>query len=258
MAESQPPESIPPGTPPRPPAGGRVPPRPPRLSAVVAEQIQHDLLAQGRQPGDRLPTEPQLAERYGVSRTVVREAGRILDQRGLVDIRPGRGMVVAQPDGSAVARHYALMLGMNATTFPQLMETRLTIEVEVTALAAERRGEADLAGLRACLARTEESPGDYETCLEADIQFHEAVTRASGNPFFSWFMDPVNTCLRESYRDSFSYLSSLPQTIKEHGAILQAIADRDPDAARRAARRHLERVRSEGDKLVSRAPDRGE
>lgn len=235
MAESQPP----------------VPARPPRLPEVVAEQIQHDLLAQGLRPGDRLPTEPQLVERYGVSRTVIREAGRILDQRGLVDIRPGRGMVVAQPDGTAVARHYSLMLGMNAATFQQLMEVRLIIEVEVAALAADRRDEEDVRDLRACVERTEQSPGDYETCLEADIRFHELVTRAGGNPFFSWFMDPVNTCLRESYRDSFQYLASLPQTIKEHGAILDAIAGRDAAAARLASRRHLERVVSEGSRLVS-------
>jgi DNA-binding FadR family transcriptional regulator len=217
----------------------------------VAEQIQRDLLAQGLRPGDRLPTEPQLVERYGVSRTVIREAGRILDQRGLVDIRPGRGMVVARPDGSAIARQYALMLGMNAATFQQLMQTRLIIEVEVAALAAVHRSEEDLRDLRECVARTEESPGDFRACLEADIRFHEIVTRASGNPFFSWFMDPVNTCLRESYKDSFQYLAALPQTIKEHGAILEAIADGDAERAKGTSRRHLERVVSEREKLVA-------
>ncbi|MEO3756392.1 FadR/GntR family transcriptional regulator [Streptomyces sp. B6B3] len=236
-------------------ARGGVPARPPRLSELVAEQIQHDLLTQGRRPGDRLPTEPQLVERYGVSRTVIREAGRILDQRGLVDIRPGRGMVVAQPDGSAVARHYTLMLGMHAATFPQLMETRLIIEVEVAALAAERRTEVDLRDLRASVARAERAAGDFATCLEADIEFHEVVTRASGNPFFSWFVDPVNACLRASYRDSLAYLASLPRTLDEHGAIVAAVADRDADAARVAARRHLERVAAEGGKLVAPAAD---
>ncbi|MBL1066879.1 FadR/GntR family transcriptional regulator [Streptomyces sp. 7-21] len=231
--------------------GKRQAARPPRLSEVVAEQIQRDLLSQGMKPGDRLPTEPQLVERYGVSRTVIREAGRILDQRGLVDIRPGRGMVVAQPDGSAVARHYALMLGMNVATFQQLMETRLLVEVEVAALAAERRSEEDLRELRACVDRARQHPGDYTVCLEADIRFHEVVTRASGNPFFSWFMDPVNTCLRQSYKDAFRYLASLPQTLEEHGAILAAIEARDPEEARRASRVHLMRVMSERNRLLA-------
>ncbi|MEU5848589.1 FadR/GntR family transcriptional regulator [Saccharopolyspora shandongensis] len=224
--------------------------RPPRLPDVVAERLQRDLLEQGLRPGDRLPTEPQLVERYGVSRTVIREAGRILEQRGLVDIRPGRGMTVSTPDGSAIAQHYSLMLGMNAMTFQQLMETRLIIEVEVAALAAARRTEEDLGDLRASLERAERHADDYQVCLEEDMRFHEIVTRAGGNPFFSWFMDPVNTCLRESYKDSRAYLASLPQTFAEHRAILDAIAAGDADAARRSAREHLNRVVSQQDDLV--------
>ncbi|WP_170210460.1 FadR/GntR family transcriptional regulator [Saccharopolyspora antimicrobica] len=216
----------------------------------MAERLQRDLLERGLRPGDRLPTEPQLVERYEVSRTVIREAGRILEQRGLVDIRPGRGMTVSTPDGSAVARHYSLMLGMNTTTFQQLMETRLIIEVEVAALAAERRTAADLDELRASLERAEGNAQDYQVCLEEDVRFHEILTRAGGNPFFSWFMDPVNTCLRESYRDEGSYLASLPQTFAEHRAILDAIAEGDPDAARRSSREHLNRVISQAEDLV--------
>ncbi|SFS99464.1 FadR/GntR family transcriptional regulator [Saccharopolyspora flava] len=224
--------------------------RPPRLPEVVAERLQNDLLAQGLRPGDRLPTEPQLVERYGVSRTVIREAGRILEQRGLVDIRPGRGMTVSTPDGSAVAQHYSLMLGMNATTFQQLMETRLIIEVEVTALAATRRTDGDLAELRASVDRVERNMNDYRVCLEEDVRFHEIVTRAGGNPFFSWFMDPINTCLRESYRDADSYPASLPHTLAEHAQILDAIAAGDAEAARHAARTHLNRVVAQQHDLV--------
>ncbi|SDY28422.1 transcriptional regulator, GntR family [Saccharopolyspora shandongensis] len=229
---------------------GAAPERPPRLPDVVAERLQRDLLEQRLRPGDRLPTEPQLVERYGVSRTVIREAGRILEQRGLVDIRPGRGMTVSTPDGSAIAQHYSLMLGMNAMTFQQLMEIRLIIEVEVAALAAARRTEEDLGDLRASLERAERHADDYQVCLEEDMRFHEIVTRAGGNPFFSWFMDPVNTCLRESYKDSGAYLASLPQTFAEHRAILDAIAAGDADTARRRAREHLNRVVSQQDDLV--------
>ncbi|MEV5541512.1 FadR/GntR family transcriptional regulator [Saccharopolyspora shandongensis] len=246
MAPSQPPNAAGSSTGPR----GAAPERPPRLPDVVAERLQRDLLEQGLRPGDRLPTEPQLVERYGVSRTVIREAGRILEQRGLVDIRPGRGMTVSTPDGSAIAQHYSLMLGMNAMTFQQLMETRLIIEVEVAALAAARRTEEDLGDLRASLERAERHADDYQVCLEEDMRFHEIVTRAGGNPFFSWFMDPVNTCLRESYKDSGAYLASLPQTFAEHRAILDAIAAGDADAARRSAREHLNRVVSQQDDLV--------
>jgi DNA-binding FadR family transcriptional regulator len=232
---------------PQPPGAAR---RPPRLPEVVAEHLQRDLLDQGLRPGDRLPTEPELAERYGVSRTVVREAGRILDQRGLVDIRPGRGMIVAQPDGSAVARHYALLLTMNAATFDQLMETRLTIEPEVAALAARHRSEDDLTGIGRSIALAQRHPGDYRICLDEDLRFHELVTRASKNPFFSWFMDPINSCLRESYKDERKYLASLPRTFAEHRAIFEAISAGHPGRAREAARRHLDRVVAQREALL--------
>src|SRR5262245_26140843 len=94
--------------------------RPPRLSAVIADRIQEDLLRRKMLPGDRLPTEHELVTRHKVSRAVIREASRILDQRGLVDIRPGRGMVVARPDGSKIAEQYSIMLGMNQASFAQL------------------------------------------------------------------------------------------------------------------------------------------
>ncbi|MFI6350113.1 FadR/GntR family transcriptional regulator [Streptomyces sp. NPDC050560] len=234
------------------PSARDLPPRPPRLPEVVAERLQADLLAQGLRPGDRLPTEAQLATRHGVSRTVIREAGRILDQRGLVDIRPGRGMVVAMPDGSAIARHYALMLGMNTATFQQLMETRLVIEAEIAALAAERRSADDVAEMRASLERAEGHPDDYRRCLEEDMRFHELMARANGNPFFSWFMNPVNECLRESYKDARTYLASLSDTFGEHRAILDAIEARDPDAAREAVRAHLRRVLAQQRELLAR------
>jgi DNA-binding FadR family transcriptional regulator len=102
-----------------------------RLSDQVAEALKDRLLA-GRLPtGSPLPTEMELAQHYGVSRTVVREAGRILLEWGLVDIRPGRGMVVADYNGSTLARQYELMVALNAGSFAQLMEMRLALEVAI-------------------------------------------------------------------------------------------------------------------------------
>lgn len=216
--------------------------RRPRLSSVLAERIQSLILTERLQPGDKLPTEAELVATYDVSRAVVREAGRILDDRGLVDIRPGRGMVVARPDGSQIAAQYAILLQMDQATFEQLMQTRLIVESELAALAAEHRTDDDLAAMRASLERARASADDFDTLLEEDLRFHELISRASGNPFFALFIDPVNVCLRNLYTDRSRYLGSIALTMGEHEAILDAIRDQDADAARTASRTHLTRV----------------
>ncbi|ASO20522.1 DNA-binding FadR family transcriptional regulator [Actinoalloteichus hoggarensis] len=226
--------------------------RPPRLSAVVADRIVEDLFARGLRPGDRLPTEAELARRHEVSRTVVREAGRILDQRGIVDIRPGRGMVVAVPDATVVTSHYELMLRMNTATFGQLMQARLLIEVEVAALAARNRTEDDLVELGATIDASRAGPHDYDTSLDADLRFHRLISRASRNPFVAMLMDPVNECLRLACGDTRGHLAGQTDTLDEHAAILAAVRDRDADAARQATRAHLDRVAGAADSLVVR------
>lgn len=216
--------------------------RQPRLSSVIAERIQRLILEDRLQPGDRLPTEAELMAQYDVSRAVVREAGRILDDRGLVDIRPGRGMVVARPDGSQVAAQYAILLQMDEASFEQLMQTRLIVEPELAALAAVNRSDDDVALMRASLDRARAGEQSFATFLEEDLRFHELISRASGNPFFALFIDPINTCLRNLYTDSTRYLGSARLTFDEHEGIHEAIAARDAEAARSASRRHLARV----------------
>jgi DNA-binding FadR family transcriptional regulator len=230
--------------------GGGTGARPPRLSSVIAERIQQLILTQRLQPGDRLPTEAELVAEHDVSRSVVREAGRILDDRGLVDIRPGRGMVVAKPDGSQVAAQYAILLQMNAASFDQLMQTRLIVETELAGLAAANRTGDDVTAMRETLERARAGGNDFETFLEEDLRFHELISRASGNPFFALFIDPVNVCLRNLYTDPDRYLASGPLTFREHEAILTAITAQDADAARTASRRHLMRVTEQKDALL--------
>lgn len=224
--------------------------RQPRLSTVVAERLQQRILTERLRPGDKLPTEAELVAEYDVSRSVVREAGRILDDRGLVDIRPGRGMVVARPDGSQVAAQYAILLQMDEASFEQLMQTRMIVEAELAGLAAMHRSADDLAALQASLRRAQAGGTDFTTFLEEDLRFHELISRSSGNPFFALFIDPVNVCLRNLYTDPDRYLASAALTFAEHGAILDAITAGDADAARTAARRHLTRVAAQKDVLL--------
>jgi GntR family transcriptional repressor for pyruvate dehydrogenase complex len=211
-----------------------------RLSDVVAEALQEDIL--GLTTGDRLPTEAELVERFDVSRTVIREAARLLVQRGLVTVSPGRGMAVAAVDGSVIAEQYGFLLRLGGGSFEQLMELRLILEVEMAALAAARRTETQLAELAELNRRLQDADPSSREFLDADLLFHEKIAEASGNPFFLLVMRPVNTFLGDTYSTGAGYPSEAGHTVEEHREIAQAIGAGDPARARFAAENHLRRI----------------
>lgn len=220
-----------------------------RLPEVLADTLQEEILSLS--VGDRLPTEPELAERFGVSRTVVRETARLLVQRGLVTVKPGRGMTVAAFDGRLIADQYGLLLRLSEGSFEQLLELRLVLEVEMAVFAAARRTDAHLEAMREANRRLAVAV-DSDDALDADLSFHEIVAQASGNPFFSLVIRPVNSFLREAYRTGPGYPSEAGHTVREHEEIADAIAAGDPSRARFASENHLRRVMRHSDVLAGR------
>lgn len=221
------------------------------LSEQVASAIQEELITSRRKPGDQLPTEPELAAQYDVSRTVVREAGRLLVERGLVDIRPGRGMVVAEFDGATISRQFSLMLELERATFEDLIELRMSIEVSMAEHAAKRRTPADLAAIDATLQEFA-APGLAQgLAVERDLDFHAAVAEAAHNPFFLAVANPINDYLRNTYQPSSGYDVAKARTLAEHTAIADAIRDQDVERAGEMARRHLTRILETRQELVA-------
>jgi GntR family transcriptional repressor for pyruvate dehydrogenase complex len=209
-----------------------------RLAALLAGQIEGGAL----KPGDRLPTEPRLAEAHGVSRTVVREAVHQLRSRGLLVSRQGSGVYVAPP-----AEHRPLAFDpsvlASARAVMQIIEVRRALEGETAALAARHATRAQVAGLRRALAAIDQAVAEGRDGVVEDLAFHRAVADASGNPQFSrllgfleqYLLDFMRvTRANEARRQDFT-----DQVLAEHRALLQAIAARDEAAARRAATEHL-------------------
>lgn len=223
------------------------------LSEQVAEAITEKLIADGLKPGDKLPTEPELEELYSVSRGVIREAGRILTERGLVDIRAGRGMIVAELNGEALSRHFGLILELQQGTFRQLMEMRLVLEVGMTEYAAVHHRPEDLVRIKAAIADFARTDISQSEALQADIDFHSSIADASHNPFFQHVINPVNDYLRKVYEDSLGYDSARAQTLAEHARIAEAIEAGDAAAAAAAARTHLIRVLASSGELTAQA-----
>lgn len=223
-----------------------------RLSETLADTLQDEIV--GLSPGDRLPTEAELAVRFDVSRTVVREAARLLVQRGLVTVKPGRGMTVAEFDGRLIADQYGLLLRRSEGSFEQLLELRLVLEAEMALLAAARRTDEHLTAMdeaNRALAAAWEVADTRGKFLDADLTFHEIIARASGNPFFSLVIRPVNGFLRNAYRAGEGYPSEGGHTLQEHREIAEAVTAGDPSRARFAMENHLRRIMRHSARLLA-------
>lgn len=224
--------------------------RPRRLPEIVAEQMQEFILASNLQPGDKMPTEPELAEMYDVSRQVIREAARLLDQRGLVEIRAGRGMTVLKLGTEGVTDIYRLLLRFEPENFSELMEIRKILEPGIARLAAQNRTESDVSAMKSILEEAAANLDDFDKCLALDLAFHHKVSECTKNVLLSRLAEPVNSALREVYKEPSAYLASQPRTLEEHRNILEAIERSDADGAVAATRWHLSRIVDEGGALV--------
>ena len=208
-----------------------------RLAARIAEQIDGGALV----PGDRLPTEQQLAGAYGVSRTVVREAVHQLKSQGLVRSRQGSGVfVTAPPAHRALAFDPKVLESMDAVL--QMVEMRRVIEGEMAALAAQRATRAQKALLKRALLAIDAATDAGELGVEQDLAFHRAIGEATGNPQFLRLLGILEAYLRDAMTVTKGYESMrsdfMEQVRLEHGAIVAAVAAGDAQGARRAATQH--------------------
>ncbi|MGY4830070.1 FadR/GntR family transcriptional regulator [Sphaerotilaceae bacterium SBD11-9] len=218
-----------------------------RLSDQLAAHLAAQIEAGALSPGDRLPTEQQLAGMHGVSRTVVREAVHQLKSRELLVSRQGSGVYVAPPPLNRALRFDAGVLGSLASVV-QVREVRRALDGEIAALAAERATRSQIAALRRALRAVEEARGDG---VQEDLNFHRTLAEATGNPQFIRLLEFLQQYLHEAMRVTRTHEAErtdfTSQVDAEHRAIFDAVAARDPQAARRAAVRHMLR----GDQRLS-------
>jgi GntR family transcriptional regulator, transcriptional repressor for pyruvate dehydrogenase complex len=212
------------------------------LTDQVAAQITADISAQAISPGGRLPTENALCARFGVSRTVVREAIARLKSEGLVASRQGSGVFVLAENPQRPFR-LTSNLSDSSDEILQVAELRMAFDVEAASLAARRRTQDQLRRLRAALDQMAAAVRDGANGVEADVAFHRCVAEATGNPHYVAFMSYLIQFLRKGVRISRERTLKRPglgeKVQLEHEAIFRAIQARDPDAAAAAARRHV-------------------
>jgi GntR family transcriptional repressor for pyruvate dehydrogenase complex len=215
--------------------------REPRLSDKVADLLLETIVVRQLQPGERLPSERELGEQFGVSRTVIREAVRALAAKGVIDVRPGSGLRVAAVDQSTVSESMSLFLrGSSTLDYPKVHEVRAMLEVEVAGLAAVRATDEDIAGMREICERME-AERDVDAASLHDVEFHRAIARGTHNELHLLLLDAIGDALIEIRRENLARGAG-PDTIASHREILDRIAAHDADGARAAMRRHLENV----------------
>jgi GntR family transcriptional regulator, transcriptional repressor for pyruvate dehydrogenase complex len=207
-----------------------------------------DRIAQGElKPGDRLPTEQELIEAFGVSRTVVREAISSLRATGLVSTQQGVGAFVRDfPPFLLQTGSVNLEMLQDAI---QVMELRIGVEVEAAALATQRRDAQHIQKLHEAVTRMAEAIEASEDTVGPDLDFHRVIAEATGNPHFTHLFSYLGARLIPRTRvgtghstpeDQQNYLHRVN---REHEIILQAIERRDADGACSGMRMHLSNSR---------------
>ncbi|MBI4321148.1 MAG: FadR family transcriptional regulator [Chloroflexi bacterium] len=218
-----------------------------RVYEGVVTQIEQ-LIAEGRLlPGDKLPPEREIADRFGVGRNSVREAIRKLELLGLVVCRQGGGTFVTEATIDNVAAPLVSILVHNPALCSEVLDFRRAFEPQIAALAAQRATERDIARIQELTEDFEKyvrAPSGPTTIqIENDSQFHYAIACASQNGLVVRVMSAVMDLLVESRRQFSQSGYSHKTTADSHRAIFEAISKRDSSRARKAMESHLEQLR---------------
>lgn len=217
----------------------------PNLTDRITEMLIDEITGGQYQPGEVLPPEQIIADRLGVSRTVLREAVSRLKADGIVTSKQGRGLTVMLNTRPSVLRIQAAEEG-NVEQILRIVELRRGFEIEAAALAAQRRDQEDLDAMRNALDTMAAAltSGDVLTGVDADLNFHRAIARATRNEHYLNFFDFLSVLLKRNLQVSRSRSAKTAErgimAQQEHEAIYQAIALGDSEAARQHARNHIE------------------
>lgn len=216
---------------------------PRRLHTQVVDALVRSIVSGELTPGSGLPSEPEMSARFGVSRSVIREAMRLLDAKGLIVVRQGSGIRVTPQErwdllDPAVLRALPES-GTSTAVLRDLLEARKIVECEIAALAAERAGVADHAALAGALEVMRGALDDPPRFVVGDSAFHLTLVRAARNRVLEQMTRPMHQLLSYAQALTDALPGVLTRALREHEAIARAVMLRDGPGARDAMRTHL-------------------
>jgi GntR family transcriptional repressor for pyruvate dehydrogenase complex len=217
-----------------------------RLYEQIVDQIERRIAAGDLKVGDQLPPERELAEQFTVSRTAVREAIKALREKGLVEIRLGRGTFVTNGTSNVIRRSLGVLMKADESNgAANLVEVREILEPEIAARAALRVTEQNIAAMAKAVEIMDTALDNADVFVEADLDFHLALAEATQNPIIPILMDSIIDLLREQRKRTGNVEGGLARGQYHHKIILEAVVKRDPQAARQAMQNHLQQVRED-------------
>jgi GntR family transcriptional repressor for pyruvate dehydrogenase complex len=215
-----------------------------RVSQVIVDQVKL-LIRDGRLlPGDRLPSERELCQRFGVSRVTVREALRVLEASGLLSIRVGAhgGAFLTSPTTERLSEGLADLISVSTLTAANVTEARIIVELGTLPLAVERADDDDITALFEMVDEAEVALKAGTYTIEMSAAFHIRVAECTHNPAITMLVQSFHGPLLMSLAESHQSAPMGQRGVQEHRKMAQAIKGRNPDAARKIATTHLERT----------------
>jgi DNA-binding FadR family transcriptional regulator len=206
-----------------------------KISELIAQQIKNAILTGVTKPGERLPSERELVERFEASRNSVREALKILEVSGLLLIKRGSGVFVADGNSRSVSDSLSSMLKMQNVSINELTQARIVLEPGTARLACENMLEDDLLKLEENIRQASEIVRSGREAVELNVMFHVLIAQATHNAVISLTMNTLFDVVEEA---SVEIVSSTPQAfpgsgkaVKHHMKILKAFLQKDPQRA---------------------------
>lgn len=220
-----------------------------RVSDQIATQIRRLLLEGKLKPGQRLPTESELAEKFGASRASVREALSALESEGLLERRKNGGTFLRRFSLNRVLSAVEFPRKLDRELFADLVEARQMLEIQIVELAALRADHQDLQRIERALEIMGEDLAAHRSGLEADILFHQCLAAATKNQVLTGLSRSIGRMMQKTRARTLDVPGRLAQCLKEHREIYEAVRDHDSERGRRLIKEHLALVRQILDEL---------
>jgi len=219
------------------------------LSVAVAKRLREMIIENGMQPGHRLSNETDLAIMFGVSRSTVREAIKLLTAENVVEIQRGRGTFITLQPG-LVKDPLGLDFTNQAKLLDNLLEARMMIEPEIAFLAAERANQENIVQLADIIAKVEAEGNKKGSRLPHDVAFHTAVAECSQNDVLHRILPIICESIHEGYFITANVLGSYERAIQSHISIFEAIKEKNSEKAKLETEKHIRQTMEDAKLLM--------
>lgn len=219
-----------------------------KISERIAQQIKNAILHGTMKPGDRLHPERELVERFQASRVSVREALKTLETSGLLAIKPGSGVFVAEADSKPLSESFSSLLRIQKASLNDLTEARIILEPGIAQLAAQRITPEEIQRLERNIEETRGVVQSNQPAYQPNIEFHSLLAEATHNPVIALMMRPLFDVLKEMNLE----MEGSPQrridisreAVAYHQRILRALKEKDEKKVYALMRRHVFQIQA--------------